>query len=254
VGKAPRRHGRASMTASEAGRSRIKAILGPRLTVLARCVTRGLPVPRWGNLRRVEPFSKTFGFDRGKPVDRYYMDKFLDANRALITGRVLEVQLPSYTKRFGEGVTESHTVDINPGFQATYTCDLADGSSIPSDYYDCFLAPNTLQHILDLHPALRTMLRAVRPGGTVLASAAMLLPLIPEGGDYWRLTPEGWRIVLGVEWPHCEITVQGNGNCLSAAAAMYGLSHEELKAAELDTYDPRYPVLITIRCRKPVAA
>ncbi len=112
----------------------------------------GLPLPRWGNLRRVEPFSKTFGSDRGKPVDRYYLDKFLDANRALITGRVLEVQLPSYTKRFGEGVAESHTVDINPRFQTTYTCDLADGSSIPSDYYDCFLAPNTLQHLLDLHP------------------------------------------------------------------------------------------------------
>ncbi len=154
-------------------------------------------MPRWGNLRRVEPFSKSFGSDRGKPVDRYYLDKFLDANRTLITGRVLEVQVPSYTKRFGENLIESHTVDINPGFQATYICDLADGAPIPSDYYDCFLAPNTLQHLFDLHAALRTMLRVVKPGGTVLASAAMLLPLIPEGGDYWRLTPEGWRIVLG---------------------------------------------------------
>ncbi len=35
---------------------------------------------------------------------------------------------------------------------------------------------------------------------------------------------------------------------------MYGLAHEELKAAELDAYDPRYPMLITIRCRKPVAS
>jgi SAM-dependent methyltransferase len=246
--------GHAQMTDTGTGRLRlkVKSILPPRLVVLARCVLRDLPMPRWGNMRRISPFSTAYGFERGTPVDRYYLDRFLDANRALIMGRVLEVQVPSYTKRFGEDVTESHTVDINPRFQTTYTCDLADGTPIPSDYYDCLLAPNTLQHLLDLRAALRTMLRVVKPGGTLLASAAMLLPLIPEGGDYWRLTPEGWRVVLEEEWPQCEIAVQGNGNCLSAAAAMYGLTLEELKPAELEAYDPRYPVLITIRCRKPV--
>ena len=166
-------------------------------------------MPRWGNLRRVEPFSKSFGSDRGKPVDRYYLDRFLDAQPRADHGPGAGSAGAVVHEAFRRGPDESHTVDINPGFQATYVCDLADGAPIPSDYYDCFLAPNTLQHLLDLHPALRTMLRVVKPGGTVLASAAMLLPLIPEGGDYWRLTPEGWRIVLGVEWPHCEIAVQG---------------------------------------------
>ena len=70
VGPAARRHEWAGVTTNQAGHARLKSILGPRLTVLARCVTRGLPMPRWGNLRRVEPFSKSFGSDRGKPVDR----------------------------------------------------------------------------------------------------------------------------------------------------------------------------------------
>ena len=51
----------------------------------------------------------------------------------------------------------------------------------------------------------------------------------------------------------CEVWVEGHGNCLSAAATMYGLAQEELSSNELDTNDPRYPVLITIRCRKPLA-
>ena len=241
------------MTAG-AGRSRLKSIIGPRLTVLARCVLRDLPLPRWGNMRRLEPFSTAYGFDRGTPVDRYYLDRFLDANRALITGRVLEIQVPSYTRRFGGDVRESHTVDINPSFQATYTCDLADASQIPGDHYDCLLAPNTLQHLASLQPALRTMLRVIRPGGTILASAAGLLPLIPDGGDYWRLSADGWRRTLDTEWAGCEVTVQAHGNCLTAAAAMYGLAQEELDADELDAHDPRYPVLITIRCRKPITS
>jgi SAM-dependent methyltransferase len=241
------------MTAAVDPRARLKSIVGPRLTVLARCVLRDLPLPRWGNMRRTAPFSTTFGFDRGTPIDRYYLEKFLDSHRSLITGRVLEVQLASYTKRFGENVRESHTVDINPEFRATYTCDLADAVQIPAAYYDCFLVLNTLQHIVRLEPALRSMLRVVKPGGTILLSAAGLLPLIPDGRDYWRLTTEGWRVMLEAQWPQCEIAVEGHGNCLSAAAAMYGLAHEELKAGELDPYDPRYPVLTTIRCRKPVA-
>jgi SAM-dependent methyltransferase len=242
------------MTAGDAVRQRLKSVAGPRLTVLARCVLRGLPLPRWGNLRRTRPFSTSFGFDRGTPVDRYYLHKFLDANRSLVTGRVLEVQVPSYTKRFGEDVLESHTVDINPVFRATYTCDLADSAQIPSDYYDCFLLPNTFQHIVDLHTALRTMLRVVKPGGTLLASAACLLPLIPDGGDYWRLTADGWRFVLDAEWAGCDVTVEAHGNCLAAAAVMYGLAQEELSPAELDVHDRRYPVLTTIRCRKPLQA
>ena len=38
---------------------------------------RGLGVPYWGNLRRLRPFSVYYGFDRGTPVDRYYLDRFL---------------------------------------------------------------------------------------------------------------------------------------------------------------------------------
>jgi SAM-dependent methyltransferase len=241
------------MTAGPATRQRLKSFMGPRLTVLARCMLRGKPLPLWGNMRRVQPFSTSFGFDRGTPIDRYYLHRFLDANRSVVSGRVLEVQVPSYTKRFGTDVRESHTVDINPVFRATYTCDLADAAQIPTDYYDCFLLPNTFQHIVDLHNALRNMIRVVKPGGTLLASAASLMPLIPDGGDYWRLSPDGWRFVLEAEWTGCEVVVEGHGNCLVAAAAMYGLAQEELSVAELDANDPRYPVLITIRCRKPLA-
>ena len=233
------------------GRSdRLKALAGPRLTVLGRCLLRGLPVPRWGNLRRVSPFSVNFGFDRGTPIDRYYLHAFLRANQTLITGRVLEVQLPSYTKRYGRGVRESHSVDINPAFGATYSCDLANAPQIPSDYYDCFLLPNTLQHVEALRHGLRTMLRVTKPGGTLLASAAGLLPLIPDGGDFWRLSAQGWRRLLAEEWPGCEIAVESHGNCLAAIGAMHGLALEELRAEELDVNDPRYPILITIRCRK----
>ena len=238
------------MTTIRSATGALKSAMGPRATVLARCLLRGLPVPRWGNLRRVVPFSAVFGFDRGTPVDRFYLHRFLAANRSVVTGRVLEVQVPSYTRTYGQGVEVSHTVDINPECRATYTCDLADAPQIPSNTYDCFLVPNTLQIVADLPAVLRTVLRVVKPGGYVLASAGAILPLIPDGDEFSRLTPAGWRRTLAREWAGADVTVEGHGNCLAAIAAMHGLALEELTEEELSAHDPRYPVLVTIKCRK----
>ena len=107
-------------------RARAKTLAGPRLTVMARCVQKGLPIPRWGNLRRTEPFSRNFGFDRGTPIDRHYLMQFLERHRSEITGDVLEIQLSGYTQRYGHNLRAAHSVDINPVFNPTYVCDLAE--------------------------------------------------------------------------------------------------------------------------------
>jgi hypothetical protein len=222
-----------------------------RLLVLARCLERGLPVPRWGNLRRTRPFSEVFGFDRGTPIDRYYLEKFLRACSGDIHGDVLEIQVNSYTKRFGRNVARADTIDINPAFDATYTCDLAHSAGIvPSDAYDCFLLPNTLSVMRDVEGCLREALRIIRPGGTILAAGAVL-GQGDAGGDYWRLTELGWQQVAARVWPGCAVSTTSFGNCLAATAAIQGLAHEELTPAELDEYDARFPVFVGIRCRKP---
>jgi SAM-dependent methyltransferase len=218
----------------------------------ARCIARGYDLPRWGNLRRTTPFSTTYGFERGTPIDRYYLHRFLDANRDLITGDVLEVQSSSYTRRFGHDLGQVASFDIVPLFQPTYVCDLARSETIlPSDSFDCVLLPNTLQHLRELDACLANILRVVRPGGAVLASAAGLLPLTGDVADMWRFSPDGWREKLSQAWRGADLVVAGHGNCLSAVAAQLGLALEELTDAELDAHDPRYPVLTTILCRKP---
>ena len=75
-----------------------------------------------------------------------------------------------------------------------------------------------------------------------------------DTGDYWRFTPEGWLDLLGRAWAGADIQVIGHGNCLAAAASQFGLSCEELSAAELDEHDPRYPVIVTIVCRRPIGS
>lgn len=232
-------------------RDRARALLGRHGTVVARSVLRGLGLPRWGNLRRIEPFSRQFGFDRGTPVDRHYLHRFLEAERPRITGDVLEIQGTGHTLRFGHALRDTHTVDINPAFAATYTCDLAlaDGV-IPSDRYDAFLLPNTLCVLRDIDGCLRQALRVVRPGGVVLATTATFVPLNPDTPDYWRLTADGWTELATRVWSGHAVTIASHGNCLASVAAMLGLAAEELTEAELDVHDPHYPVLVTLKVVK----
>lgn len=231
------------------GRAAIKNLIGPRLTTWGRTVTRGLERPSWGNLRRVTPLSTHYGFDRGTPIDRYYVDKFFTAQRRLVSGRVLEIQTTDHIGRYGADVTAADTLDINPSFHPTYCCDLANAAIVPTGSYDCFLLPNTLCFLRDLDGALREARRIVRPGGAILATVPAFVPLTQDVEDYWHASAHGWRVVLDRAWAGCRTAVETHGNCLAAVAAMYGIAVEELTSAELDVTDPRYPVLVTIECR-----
>ncbi len=106
-------------------RELIERLLGPRGIMRLRRFARGQERPRWGNLRRLAPFSTRYGFDRGTPVDRYYLDRFLDGHRSLITGQVLEIQTDGHARRYGRDLERIDTVDISGEFRPTYLCDLA---------------------------------------------------------------------------------------------------------------------------------
>jgi hypothetical protein len=223
-----------------------------RMIVALRCLMKGYPLPRWGNLRRTSPFSANYGFERGTPVDRFYLERFLMKNQHFISGKILEIQASSYTRRFGHQIVEAHSVDINGEMNPTFLCDLAECDRvIPSDYYDCFLLPNTVSYLRRPHESLQHALRVVRPGGVILGSSCVLLPLIPDGPQYWHITQYGWMELSRGVWPNCEVHIESHGNCLVAVAAMLGLALEELRQEELEANDPRYPVLITFFCRKP---
>ena len=233
-------------------REAVKALLGPHWSLRVRCWLDGKPLPRWGNLRRTRPFSARFGMDRGTPVDRYYLHRFLARHASSITGDVLEVHQPLYTTQFGSGVRTSHTVDIDPRARPTYVCDLAAaGETIPAARYDCFLLHNTLHLIRDIDAALRAAARVLRPDGVLLAATPVLMPLDGvAAAEYFRPTVDGWRALAQRAWPGDDVSVEGHGNCLAAMAAMLGLATEELTEAELDTDDPLYPVLVTVVCRR----
>ena len=93
---------------------------------------------RFGSLRRVTPISRSFGFERGSPVDRYPIDAFLGDHAAgpgAVRGRVLEIGEDRYATRFAvpNGLDHVDILDPSPDDpRATVIVDLTDASQIPS--------------------------------------------------------------------------------------------------------------------------
>ena len=93
---------------------------------------------RFGDLRRLRPISREFGYDRGLPVDRHYIEAFLARRADDIHGRVMEIGDSTYTRRFGGArVTQHDVLHVNPVAEATFVGDLTCAGHLPSDAFDC---------------------------------------------------------------------------------------------------------------------
>ena len=67
----------------------------------------------FSDLRHVDPVSRVFGLDRGLPVDRWYIERFLEHHADDIRGVVLEFGDDRYTRRFGRP-TQSDVLNVDP--------------------------------------------------------------------------------------------------------------------------------------------
>lgn len=223
---------------------------------LRRRLRRLLRRPRWGNLRRLEPFSTQWGWDRGHPIDRWYIDRFLERHGDDVRGAVLEVKDTSYTDRFGgAAVAERHVVDIDPGnARATFYADLCEPGSLPVDRFDCVLLTQTLHLLRDPAAALVNVRRALRPGGVLLLTSPVIAKVghrPADGVDRWRLHGSALEELLAEHFPADEVRVSAFGNLVTAVAALYGLAVEDLTASDLEPHDASYTVIIGARARRP---
>ncbi|MBZ0155094.1 MAG: class I SAM-dependent methyltransferase [Alphaproteobacteria bacterium] len=212
---------------------------------------------RFGDLRNLEPLDRNFGFRRGKPVDRYYIEKFLAIHSEDIRGRVLEIYDNEYTLRFGGSrVTQSdilHKTSGNP--KATIVADLTEADHIPAGAFDCIIFINTLQYIYFMEKAVRTLYRILKPQGTLLATLPGISKISredqPQWGEYWRFTEDSARLLFSPVFSPPDLhQVQTFGNVLSSIAFLHGLAAEDIAPEELDYRDKDYQMIIGVRAKK----
>ena len=255
-------------------RARLKTLLGPKGVAAvrrARALRRRLRLlftERWRPQRSLlVPASRNWGIDRGTPIDRYYIEGFLeDCAGGLrgggdIRGHVLEFGGGEYCRRFGngaahrDGVKRLDVVDLDPhNPEVTIAGDITKPETLPEDSYDCVICTEVLMLIYDVEAAIANMHRALRPSGVLLVTVGgiqqICRPEMDETGDYWRFTSGSIMRLLQEAFPPDRVTVETYGNVRSATAFLYGRAAEELPRGSLDYRDPDFEVTVAARAVK----
>jgi SAM-dependent methyltransferase len=208
-----------------------------------------------GDLNRTEPLSLEFGYDRGGPVDRYYIENFLEKNKEMIKGTVLEIGDNEYTMQFGgDRVTNSEILHVNADNpQATYVGDLTNAPMIPDDHFDCIILTQTLQLIYQPIKALETCHRILKKGGVLLLTVPGISQIDQDEWKdiwLWSFTQKSINLLLIDFFDKKNIQTQTYGNVLVATAFLYGMGLPEVEKSKLDIMDPHYQVIISASATK----
>jgi SAM-dependent methyltransferase len=203
-------------------------------------------------IRKLQPLSTKFGFDRGTPIDRYWIESFLKQHANFIKGNCMEIGDDRYTKQFGtDKVTHIEIVDINEqNKKATIYGDLRSIPQIKDNTFDTIVLTHVLGMIDDLDSAVKEIYRILKPGGTVLVTVACLAPIFEGNAGNWRIMPGGAKYLFEKHFTSELVKIKTYGNVYSGQCFWVGMSQEELSTEELEFNDPNFPCITTIVATK----
>jgi SAM-dependent methyltransferase len=224
---------------------------------LRRIATR-VRSPRWWYVLRgpTAPLSDVVGTDRGTPVDRFFIERFLESHADRVRGDVLDIKDRLYTTRYGgDRVTKSDILDINrENTEANIFGDIRDLAGIGDNSYDCFIITQVLQYVDDLHAAVRSAHRILKPGGSLLVTVPSLGKLDGHednvSGHFWRFTCDSARYLFQKHFAPQNLEINGWGNVLVATGMLQGWARQEIPRAKLEYYDPQFTCGVTICATK----
>ncbi len=212
-----------------------------------------------GDFNSLVPFSTQFGYDRGGPVDRYYIENFLKKEAEQIKGRCLEIGDNEYSLLFGGSkLTQSDILHIDEtNTKATFIGDLSNAPQLPDNAFDCIVLTQTLHLIYDFKAALATCYRILKPGGALLLTSPGITPI--DHGEwkktwYWSFTDKALIKLTAEVFPGSIVEVETFGNVYVASAFLYGMGLTEIPVEKLDYSDPHFQVIITVKAIKGPAS
>lgn len=206
-----------------------------------------------GQFNRSRPLSREYGYDRGTPIDRYYVEGFLASMAGHIRGRVLEVGDDTYSRRFGGGrITRQDVLHVHGNGKATIVGDLSDPKTLPTAAFDCIILTQTLHLIYDMPAAVGELRRALAPGGMALVTVPGV-SAIDRGkwgsSWFWSLSELALATLLSRHFDDAAVSIESFGNLFAATAFLHGACVEEVDARKLDLREPAYPVTIAACAR-----
>jgi SAM-dependent methyltransferase len=207
----------------------------------------------------VTPISDVFGIDRGTPLDRVYINRFLQQYGEIIRGDCLEVEEPTYTRKFGQPGHVAHALKFTPNLDGAaeneVVADLTRPGTVPKARFDTFICTQTLNFIFDLDPVIASIHQLLKPGGHALITVAGISQIsrydYERWGDYWRFTDISLFKLLTHKFAEADCKLATFGNVATSCLFLQGVSYEDIPDKKiLDAIDPNYQMVVCAIVRK----
>jgi len=202
-----------------------------------------------------EPVSRVFGLDRGKAIDRVYIEDFLGTYKDYVKGKVLEIAEDTYTLRFGENrVQEFCILHVNGTGKNAIKGNLETGEGMEENSFDTMIITQTLMFLFDINSAVQHINSALKQGGTALLTVAGISQVSryddDRWGHYFGFYETGIRKLCSKVFGEENVEIKVYGNVKTATAMLYGLCCEDLQPEDFEVHDKDYPVIIGIALHK----
>lgn len=194
------------------------------------------------------PVSRLFGNERGTPVDRYYIERYLEKESEQLSNceYIIEVGEDVYSKRFFPDC-QHDILDYSKGM------DLTISETLPQNKYDVFICTQVFHQIFDISAAIKGSFQLLKSGGIMLATVCGNISKLARNEEYehyWGFTDISIKKMVQSVFGEEAVKVESYGNAAVATAFVQGLSLEELNTEILDEVDKDFTICISITARK----
>lgn len=201
------------------------------------------------------PVSRKFGLERGKAIDRYYIEKFLEENKKFIYGDCLEVAENTYTLQYGEDrVKNAYALHVEGWGDHVIKGNLETGEGIEENQYDCAIITQTLMFIYDIEKVAVNIHKMLRKGGHALITVSGISQISRYDaelwGSYYSFHQAAMKALFAPLFGEENVKIHTYGNVKAAVAMLCGLCLEDLKEDDLEMEDPDYPMIISVVLEK----
>lgn len=200
---------------------------------------------------KAKPIDAFFGRKRGEPVDRYYIEKFLDEHKEFIRGRCIEIAEDTYTRKFGGNrVTDSVMLHVEGWGDNVVKGNLETCDGIVSETYDSMIITQTLMFIYNVEAAVRNIFVGLKKGGSALVTVSGISQIARYDDDNWGMFHSfymsGLKKLFYPVFGEENVEIIHYGNVKTAMAFLYGAVREELRDEDFNISDMDYPVIYGI--------
>lgn len=196
-----------------------------------------------------------WGYRRGTPIGRIYIEQFLEKYKLNIKGDIMEIAETTYSKQFSNPqYTSSYTAIHVDDVEGCRKANLETGEGLHDKEFDTMIITQTLAYIYDLRSVVSNIFKSLKNDGYCLVTVTDIGHMgaieTESYGAYWGFHRDGISRLFAEAFGEENICTETYGNLKAIVAQLYGLAAEDMDNKCLYYNDSRYPMIIGIVAHK----